>query len=270
MSDLKRILCAALLALPFLAPAAEPEAVGAIIIDDIGYNTVSARRIAAMPWPLTCAVLPEAVASERAAQILADADKELMLHLPMQGRLGEAREPHVLNINMDRHHFRQEVLRQLDRFPRVVGINNHQGSVLTTRQQPMNWLMDELSTIENFYVVDSRTASDSLLQASAQHYQLPNSTRDVFLDHQRNEAYIARQVLEFVRVAKASGSAIAIGHPYPETLNVLEKALPYFESEGVRLLPVSQLIRWQMAQKSSEKEPDPTAVAARHRDTTVQ
>lgn len=269
---MRRSLCA--LVLCFLtAPGsvvAESGAVASIIIDDIGYNTISARRIAALPWALTCAVLPEAGASQRAAHILDAAGKELMLHLPMEGRRGEARERNVLNGDMNHRQFRQELLRQLDRFPSVVGINNHQGSVLTAQRQPMNWLMQELSTIEQFYVVDSRTTSDSLLQSTARQFGLPNTTRDVFLDHQRDEAYIARQLLQFVNIAKKYGSAIAIGHPYPETLRVLETALPQLESEGIRLVPVSELIRYRMAQKSPDSETEPTEVAARDKDSALQ
>lgn len=249
---------------------ADTKALGAIIIDDIGYNTISARRIASLPWPLTCAVLPEAGASVPAAGILAEAGKELMLHLPMEGRSGEARERSVLSADMGQRQFRQELLRQLDRFPSVVGVNNHQGSVLTTQRQPMDWLMQELSNIEQFYVVDSRTASDSLLQSTARRFGLPATTRDVFLDHHRNEAYIARQMLRFVEIAKKHGTAIAIGHPYPETLRVLEAALPQLESEGIRLVPVSELIQYKMAQNSHQKEREPTTVASREPDSAVQ
>ena len=39
---------------------------------------------------------------------------------------------------------------------------------------------------------------------------------------------------------------MAIGHPYRETLNVLEMALPELEREGITLVPASQLVRAQM------------------------
>jgi len=46
-------------------------------------------------------------------------------------------------------------------------------------------------------------------------------------------------------IAKKNGSAVAIGHPFPETLDVLEEYIPQLKAAGIKLLPVSQLIQQQ-------------------------
>ena len=51
----------------------------------------------------------------------------------------------------------------------------------------------------------------------------------------------------FIKTAKRHGRAVAIGHPYRETLSVLEMALPELEREGITLVPASELVRAQMA-----------------------
>ena len=43
-------------------------------------------------------------------------------------------------------------------------------------------------------------------------------------------------------IARERGSAVAIGHPYPETLEVLEETLPALAGEGIELVPLSRLI----------------------------
>ena len=42
--------------------------------------------------------------------------------------------------------------------------------------------------------------------------------------------------------AKADGQAVALGHPYPETIEFLQNIIPDLADYGVRLVPVSQLI----------------------------
>ena len=60
-------------------------------------------------------------------------------------------------------------------------------------------------------------------------------SRRVFLDDVATEDAIRAQLDELVRRARQEGDAVAIGHPYPVTLVVLEKELPELAKRGVRL-----------------------------------
>jgi polysaccharide deacetylase 2 family uncharacterized protein YibQ len=53
---------------------------------------------------------------------------------------------------------------------------------------------------------------------------------------------IHRQLELAVRDAKLHGSAIAIGHPYPVTLQALAEFLPKLQREGVSLVFASQVV----------------------------
>lgn len=243
---------------PILAEVSAPVAIGTIIIDDLGYNTISAKRIADMPYEITCAILPEAPSSVKAANILAQSGKELMLHLPMQGRSDQAQELNVLTTNMDEFEFKQEVRRHLDILPTIAGLNNHQGSVLTKAGYPMHWLMEELSLIEDFYFIDSRTTGSSVASKAAQFYGVPFAIRDIFLDHERSEAFVMQQLQQFIRTAQRDGMAIAIGHPYRETLSVLERELPKLAAQGIHLVPASELVDQHMARLEDQHLTEPS------------
>jgi polysaccharide deacetylase 2 family uncharacterized protein YibQ len=63
----------------------------------------------------------------------------------------------------------------------------------------------------------------------------------VFLDAVPTASAIERAYRELLSTAKREGEAIAIGHPHPATLDLLERELPRLE--GVRLVRVSELAR---------------------------
>ena len=44
-------------------------------------------------------------------------------------------------------------------------------------------------------------------------------------------------------VARRKGYAVGIGHPFPETLDVLEKELPALEAAGFEVVTISTLLR---------------------------
>ena len=55
-----------------------------------------------------------------------------------------------------------------------------------------------------------------------------------------------------------SGASLAIGHPYPTTLEALAQFLPQLEKKDVQLVPVSQLLRLpEVARLSPPRRPTP-------------
>ena len=59
-------------------------------------------------------------------------------------------------------------------------------------------------------------------------------------------AAVAEQFFRLTKRAKRYGSALAIGHPYPSTLRVLNRELRQLPAHGVKLVSPSALIRRQL------------------------
>jgi polysaccharide deacetylase 2 family uncharacterized protein YibQ len=219
----------------------------AIIVDDLGYRPDMDRRIVELPGAVTCAFLPHTPHAARLAGVAAASGKEIMLHLPMQA-LDQGRDADgMLHLGMTREEFVATVRDGLDFLPQVRGVNNHMGSLLTQSPLRMQWLMEEIKSRDGLYFVDSFTSLRSVAWRVAQTNRLPSARRDVFLDASRDPALIRAQFDTLLERARRNGFAVAIAHPYPETVAFLEQRLAALDEAGVELLPVSRLIERRTA-----------------------
>lgn len=222
----------------------------AIIIDDIGYNLKQGLRSARFPASLTLAVLPHSPNGLALAELGFEEGKSIMLHAPMSNIKQTPLDPGGLTADMLRDEFLLTLRGNLQSIPHVIGINNHMGSYLTQLPEPMRWLMNELKQQQLFFI-DSRTSADSRAWEIATEQGLASRKRDVFLDHERSVKAITQQFEQMINLAKRRGSALAIGHPYPETLQVLEQMVPQLRQQGIQLVPIELLLNAPAAQQET-------------------
>ena len=245
--------------------AAAPPAV-AIIIDDLGDRLQAGERALALPGPITYSFLPHTPYAERLARRAHALGKQVMLHLPMEAVAGNRLGPGGVTLHMSRPEMLRAVRADLEAVPHVRGINNHMGSLLTRHPGHMGWLMDELRARDGLYFVDSRTTKETVAQRMAAERDVPHAARDIFLDHYHDEAFVRQQFAKLVERARDSGTAIGIGHPYPVTVTALKGLLKGLREQGVRLVPVSEVvqIRQQRRNKQWQASLSPSPKAARN------
>ena len=225
------------------ATAAEQKPVLSLVIDDLGYSLKKGMAVIDLEGRHTYAILPNAAYSQRLAQHAHSLNKEVILHLPMQSiQSGAAHEPDVLNESMDEDQLTASVHTLLDKIPFIRGVNNHMGSHLTEIDFFMRPVIDSIRGYNpNLYFLDSRTSPRSVAYTQAVHAGLSSISRDVFLDNEPNPESIQLQLNIWLAKAREHGSAIAIGHPYPPTIKVLQEYLPAADGE-FSFMPVSALI----------------------------
>lgn len=213
----------------------------AIIIDDLGYKLHEGQQSIELNHPLTLAIIP----GSPHARVLAEAanckgDKEIMVHLPMTPNKEIAWEI-GLSGSMNEEEFTAATQKLLARVPHAIGVNNHGGSLLTRDRKRMDWLMTVLEQNSLFFV-DSRTTAESVAEDAARSAQIPFSSRDIFLDNERNPQAIERQLDKLISLANQHGQAIAIGHPYKETLAVLALRLGEIQAQGIDIVGISHVL----------------------------
>ena len=223
-----------------------------IIIDDVGDNYAQGLAAVELPGPVTFAFLPHSPFGPKLANKAFTGGKDVILHAPMQNTHNRPLGPGALTADLSREQFGRVLAGNLDNVPHVQGLNNHMGSLLTTLEPQMNWVMDEVNQ-RGLFFIDSRTTSDSVAWSVARKRGIPSLRRDVFLDHERTTEFVHQQFMQTLEIAKRYGSAIAIGHPYPVTVEYLKLALPLLDEQGIRLVTASALImekqeRYKLAQ----------------------
>jgi polysaccharide deacetylase 2 family uncharacterized protein YibQ len=242
-------------------PAGELPAIG-IIIDDMGKTLEAGRRVVALPGPVACAFLPAARYTRELALDAHRHDKEVMLHLPMESVDRRPLDEGAVTLDMTRRQFFATVRSGLAAVPHVTGINNHMGSLLTRHPGHMLWLMQLMRAEGPLFFVDSRTTVATVARRVALENRVPTIDRNVFLDNHLDVEEIGFQLRRLVSLARKQGTALAIGHPHPQTLGMLEKWIPGLERQGVRLLPVGELIErqqegeqtWQASSSPSHRD----------------
>ena len=246
----RSVVVSLLLAVP-TTQAAETPARIAIIIDDLGYQLEAGERTVALPGPVACAVLPLTPRGEHLAEEAWRNGKEVLLHLPLEAQTATQPEPGGLELDMSRQQLAATFDEAFYAVPYAIGVNNHRGSLLTRHPGHMRWLMEEIRGRGGLFFVDSFTTHESVALKLARESGVPAIRRDVFLDNDRAPAQISKQFERLKRLAKARGLAVAIGHPYPETLTLLEEELPRLADEGIELIKLSLLVSLQVEQRAA-------------------
>ncbi|SDL95953.1 hypothetical protein SAMN05660860_01540 [Geoalkalibacter ferrihydriticus] len=227
-----------------VAPATDLDFRVAIIVDDLGQDLFSARTLLDLDLALTFAVLPDLPQSMRVAQLAHQRGREVIVHIPMEPQDYPKKNPGVdaLLDSLDDEEILRRLQSHLDQIPQAVGGNNHMGSRFTRNRAGMRVVMAEMARRDLFFV-DSLTTNGSLVRPVAAEFDVPYAVRDIFLDNVQDVDKIRQELRRLIRYAKANGSAIAICHPYRETLEALRLEQESFAREGVRVVPVSQLLR---------------------------
>lgn len=221
---------------PSSRPGARPKV--AIVIDDMGISKQGATELLKVKANLTFSILPGQPYSRWVALEAYKRGHNIMAHVPMEPKdsnknLGKG----GLFLSMSDREIHKSFNNTIDSIPYAVGFNNHMGSAFTTDVNAMKAVMSAINGRKLFFL-DSRTVSNSVGFSMAKANGLKAYNRDIFLDHKNTPEFIEKQWNKLMVVANRRGQAIAIGHPYKNTIAFLQKNLP---SDEVDVVPVSHL-----------------------------
>ena len=192
-----------------------------IIIDDVSFKW-QVNKIKAIPFKVTPSFFPPSKRHPN-TPIYAKTFPHYMVHLPLEAIHFSKPEPDTLNSQDSYETILKRVEYVKNLFPKAKFINNHTGSTFTSNKEAMIKLFRALKN-ENLGFIDSKTTPYSKSKEAKKIYNIPLFSRNIFLDNEINPKYIQNQLKKAIKIAKKRGYAIAIGHPYSQTLMTLKNS----------------------------------------------
>ncbi|AXP37284.1 divergent polysaccharide deacetylase family protein [Haemophilus influenzae] len=213
----------------------------AIVIDDVGYHLKEDAAIFAMPREISVAIIPAAPYARARNQEAKSQGRDILIHMPMQPISAIKIEDGGLHLGMSAAQVNDRVNTAKNIVRDAIGMNNHMGSAATADPQLMTYLMTALQE-KHLFFLDSRTIGKSVAGKIAKEQGVRSLDRHIFLDDSNEFADVQRQFKAAIHYARKHGSAIAIGHPRPNTIAVLQAGLRNLP-EDIQLVGMGNLWR---------------------------
>lgn len=213
-----------------------------VIFDDGGQNLSQLEKCVTLPFPVTVAVLPGLVHSREAAERTRKSGNEVMLHQPMQSVNRNINPgPGAITPEMDEDEIRSLIFNNLQEVSPVVGMNNHEGSGITSDAEKMSCVLRACSDYDVFFL-DSRTNVETKVPYVANALGYSYYERNVFLDNTKNRKDIIDEIMKGVKIANQKGCAIMIGHVWSADIlpSILKEMHPLLVRKGYTFTTVSK------------------------------
>ena len=215
----------------------------AIVIDDMGIDKKRSAQAIDLQGPLTLSFLTYATQLQRQTEKARTKGHELMLHVSMEpGSKAVDPGPNVLLTGLSDEELRRRLEWGFTRFSTYVGINNHMGSKFTSDARAMRVVIEEVKR-RGLLFLDSRTSDKTVGAKLAKKLGVPVAERNIFLDHENTVEAVNAQLGNVEKMARRTGSVIAIGHPRDATIKALKPWLAGIEGRGFKLVPLTALVR---------------------------
>ncbi len=213
----------------------------AIIIDDIGHSLSRAEQFLRLNVPINFSILPRLVNSDTLGIKIDRNGHEIMLHQPMEPySINSDPGPGALYVGQTTHMIGSIMEKNISEMPLAIGVNNHMGSRFTSSPDKIKDAL-EVIRAKRLFFIDSLTSSRSIGYKTARSIHMTTGYRNIFLDNIIDESAILLQLCKLENHARMNGSAIGIGHPFPETAGAIKRFSKALSSD-ISLVHISDIL----------------------------
>jgi len=216
----------------------------ALLIDDFGYrdDEVVDLFLKEIDVPLTISIIPGTPFARALAEKGKRSGKEIMLHLPMQPQADFHNDYRwIILKGMSQEEIRKIFREALKDAPQARGVNNHMGSLITTREDEMKPLLEEIKEL-GLYFVDSKTASNSIAYSLAQEMGVRTAQNKFFLDNEKRVDYVRQRLEKMVSSLDKAEKVIGLGHIDMVTGEAILSFIANLDKRKVKLVFVSEIV----------------------------
>lgn len=218
----------------------------AIVLSGLGFSSAATEAaIKQLPPGITLSFTPY---SRRLNEFVALArvnGHEVMLDLAMEPTSypDDDPGPHTLLTALSPAQNLERLDWALGRTSGYVGVAALMGSRFTTSEDHLAPVLEEIKA-RGLVFLDNRASEKSVAGGLAAKIGLPSAISDRFLDRaQASRVAIDARLIQLERIARTEGQAIAIGRPYPVTIERLREWSKDLDTRGMVLAPISAVIK---------------------------
>jgi len=218
-----------------------------ICIDDCGAanptnSSTPIYKMLHLPFKMTFAVMPYQSYTNQSAEEIYNHGSEVILHQPMAAISVPNPGAGGITDSMTLEQVRTTVATNLDSLPRVIGMNNHMGSLITQQSDKMQVCIEELKS-RGLFFYDSRTITTSIAYNKAKENGLLTGERDLFIDgNNKDEAKVLIRSLALQALYAPNIPHFAIGHVRTDTADALTEMVSELQAMGVEVWTISKCV----------------------------
>jgi len=217
----------------------------AIILTGMGLSSAATEAaITQLPGAVTLSFTPYSRRLDQWISLARNGGHEVMLDLPMEPTSypDDDPGPQALLTALSPAQNVGRLKWTLDRARAYVGVATTMGSRFTTSEEALTPVLEALKK-QGLIFIDNRSSQESVAWRLAAKMGVANALNDRTLDTgQANRAAIDARLVQLEGVARAEGFAVAMGRPYPVTIERLREWAKGLSERGFVLAPISAVV----------------------------
>jgi len=216
----------------------------AVVLTGLGFSSrATETAIEDLPPGVTLSFTPHTRKLDQWITLARGRGHEVMLDLPMEPVTYPTDDPgpQALLTRLDELENQQRLRWVIGRAEGYVGLAVTMGSRFTSSEPHLKPVLKEIKD-RGLMFLDNRESESSAVARVATQLDLPYAVNDRTLDEgDVGKQTIDARLAQIERAALDDGASIAIGRPYPATLERLQEWVKTLEDKGFELVPITVL-----------------------------
>ena len=221
----------------------------AVLVDDFGYNSGELlKNFLEADKRIAFAIIPYLPHSKTVMDKAVEYGHEVFIHAPMEPDDYPKYDPgdKAIFVDLSRSEIRNRMNGYIKELPKAIGLNNHMGSRATSDKRVMRDVLEVVKE-NNLLFVDSKTIASSIATDIANQINLPNISRDIFLDSPNPSRETIENHLVNLKLSKKNKILVITHASSQERLTDLLYFLKETEKIGYKFVAVSELFNLKTA-----------------------
>ena len=216
----------------------------AILVDRFGFRNMHETQALLRFRGLTVAILPHTTGAKDLADVCRSRGLEVVLNLPMEGldypRVDPG--PGAILVDMSPGEIAKRVAKAHDQIGGARGVHTYMGALAVEDKDVMKVVLKEVADRRGYFVESTSSTFSVVRETAAEVGAASIRLRDTIDGPGASLARIKENLEDVAARARQHGVAVGLVHPYPATVQALQELLPLWRSQGIELVPLSEIV----------------------------